>query len=159
MLSAFAAHAQSPVPASTFVSAPPSGKYALASWTPKTFADPMKGNQSGEAVDIVGHLFLPPGNEKAPAVALVHGSEGIYNAELEFRPKQFNAAGIAVFALDMFGPRGVQSTAEDPSQAPFAADAFAALNLLATHPRIDAKHIAISSSSGDAPVANARGFA
>jgi len=127
---AFAAHAQSPEVMSTFASAPPSGKYAFASWTLKTFADLMKGNQSSEAVNIVGHLLLPPGNEKVPAVVLVHGSGGIYNAELDFWPKQFNAAGIAVFTLDMFGPRGVQSTAEDQSQVPVAADtadAFAAL--------------------------------
>ncbi|NLZ41858.1 MAG: dienelactone hydrolase, partial [Comamonadaceae bacterium] len=59
--------------------------------------------------------------------------------------KQFNAAGIAVFALDMFGPRGVASTADDQSLVPFAADVadvFAALRLLATHPRIDAQRIA-----------------
>ena len=97
-------------------------------------------------MNIVGHLFLPPGTDKVPAVVLVHGSGGVYNALLDFWPKQFNAAGIAVFTLDMFGPRGVQSTAEDQSQVPFAADtadAFAALKLLATHPRIDAKYIAI----------------
>ncbi len=76
----------------------------------------------------------------------MHGSGGVYNAELDFWPKQFNAAGIAVFTLDMFGPRGVQSTYEDQSKVPFpadTADAFAALRLLATHPRIDAKRIAV----------------
>lgn len=60
--------------------------------------------------------------------------------------KQFNAAGMAVFVLDMFGPRGVQSTAEDQSSVPFVADvldSFAALRLLATHPRIDPKRIAL----------------
>jgi dienelactone hydrolase len=91
-------------------------------------------------------VFLPPGNDKVPAVVLVHGSGGIYNAELDYWPKQFNAAGIAVFTLDMFGPRGVQSTAEDQSQVPFpadVADAFAALRVLATHPRIDRQRIAI----------------
>jgi dienelactone hydrolase len=65
---------------------------------------------------------------------------------LDFWPKQFNAAGIAVFSLDGFGPRGVKSTAEDQSQVPFGADmadAFAALKLLATHPRIDPARIAI----------------
>ena len=146
VLLAFAAHAQSPDVVANFASAPTSGKYAFASWTPKTFADLMRGNQSGEPVNVIGHLFVPPGTEKIPAVVLVHGSGGIYNAELDFWPKQFNAAGIAVFTLDMFGPRGVHSTAEDQSQVPFAADtadAFAALKLLATHPRIDAKHIAI----------------
>ncbi|MGB7990591.1 MAG: dienelactone hydrolase family protein [Candidatus Methylophosphatis roskildensis] len=130
----------------SFASGPPSGKYAYASWTPKTLPELMKGNTTGEAVNVVGHLFLPLGTVKVPAVVLVHGSGGIYNAELDFWPKQFNAAGIAVFTLDMFGPRGVPSTAEDQSQVPFAADtadAFAALKLLATHPRIDATHIAI----------------
>ncbi len=95
---------------------------------------------------LVGHLFLPPGNEKVPAVVLVHGSGGIYKALLDYWPQQFNAAGIAVFTLDMFGPRGVQSTAEDQSQVPFAADvadAFAALRVLATHPRIDPRRIAV----------------
>lgn len=143
---ALIAHAQAPEVVTTFASGPLSGRYAFASWTPKTLPDLLQGNQGGEAVNIVGHLFLPPGNDKVPAVVLVHGSGGIYPAELDYWPKQFNAAGIAVFTLDMFGPRGVQSTAEDQSQVPFAADvadAFAALRLLATHPRIEPQHIAI----------------
>lgn len=48
--------------------------------------------------------------------------------------------------IDIFGPRGVKSTGEDQSQVPFAADtadAFAALAMLATHPRIDPKRIAV----------------
>ena len=141
-----ASHAQSPETVTSFASAPPAGKYAFASWTPKTLGELMQGNKGGETVNIVGHLFLPPGSDKVPAVVLVHGSGGIYNAELDYWPKQFNAAGIAVFTLDMFGPRGVQSTAEDQSQVPFTADvadAFAALRLLATHPRIDRQRIAI----------------
>jgi dienelactone hydrolase len=142
---AFIAHAQAPEVVTTFASGAPSGRYAFASWTPKTLGELMQGNKGGETVNIVGHLFLPPGNDKVPAVVLVHGSGGIYNAELDYWPKQFNAAGIAVFTLDMFGPRGVQSTAEDQSQVPFpadVADAFAALRLLATHPRIDRQRIA-----------------
>ena len=65
---------------------------------------------------------------------------------LEFWPKQINDAGIAVFSVNSFGPRRVKSTADDQSQVPFAADlvdAFAALKLLATHPRIDPQRIAI----------------
>jgi dienelactone hydrolase len=145
-LLAFAAHAQAPEVLSTFAGAPPSGKYAFASWTPKALPDLLKGNTTGESVTIVGHLFLPSGSDKVPAVVLVHGSGGIYAAELDYWPKQFNAAGIAVFTLDMFGPRGVQSTAEDQSLVPFpadVADAFAALRILATHPRIDRQRIAI----------------
>ncbi len=140
------AHAQAPEVVNTFASAATTGRYAFASWSPKTLGELMQGNKVGETVNIVGHLFLPAGNDKVPAVVLVHGSGGIYNAQLDYWPKQFNAAGIAVFTLDMFGPRGVQSTAEDQSRVPFTADvadAFAALRLLATHPRIDRQRIAM----------------
>ena len=35
---------------------------------------------------------------------------------------EVDAAGFAVFSLDMFSPRGVQSTADDQSAVPFASD-------------------------------------
>jgi len=129
-----------------FGNGPPNGKYAFASWSPKTLPELMRGNAGGEPVNIVGHLFLPAGSDKVPAIVLVHGSGGIYEAELDYWPKQFNAAGIAVFTLDMFGPRGVKSTADDQSLVPFAADVadvFAALRLIATHPRVDRRRIAL----------------
>jgi len=131
---------------SDFKAGPPSGVYAFASTTPKRFPDLVKPGASGETVNIIGHLFLPQGSEKVPAVLLMHGSGGIYDAMLKYWPKLLNAQGIAVFSLDRFGPRGVKSTADDQSQVPFAADvadAFSALRLLASHPRIDAKRIAI----------------
>lgn len=138
--------AQAPEPVATFAGAPPAGRYAFASWTPRTLAELAQGNKSGATVNVVGQLFLPAGADKVPAVVLVHGSGGVYDALLDFWPKQFTAAGFAVFTLDMFTPRGVQNTADDQSLVPFAADvadAFAALRLLATHPRIDAQRIAI----------------
>lgn len=125
---------------------PPSGRYAFASSTPRTLPELLKGPGQGEPAQPVGHWFLPPGTERVPAVILIHGSGGIYDAMLDFWPKQFNAAGIAVLAVDSFGPRGVKSTAEDQSQVPFAADtadAFAALKLVASHPRVDPARIAI----------------
>lgn len=129
-----------------FAAGQPNGVYSFASWTPKTLGDLLKGNPQAERVNVTGHLFLPPGSEKVPAVLLMHGSGGIYSAMLGYWPEQFNAAGYAVFSVDSFGPRGVKSTAEDQSLVPFAADvadAFAALKLLASHPRIDAGRIAI----------------
>lgn len=138
------AHAQEVV--ADFAAGQANGRYAFASWTPKTLVELFNGNVRNESVNVVGHLFLPSGTGKLPAVLLMHGSGGIYNAMLEYWPKQFNAAGYAVLSVDSFGPRGVKSTAEDQSQVPFAADvadAFAALKLLASHPRIDAGRIAI----------------
>lgn len=129
-----------------FSTGPGNGIYAFASKTPKTLGDLLKGSLQAEAVDIYGHLFLPAGNDKAPAVVLMHGSGGFYFAMQDFWPKQFNAAGLAVLAVDSFKPRGVASTASDQSLVPFAADladAYAALRLMASHPRIDAGRIAI----------------
>ena len=144
LLCTAAAAAQTAV--SDFKAGPGNGVYSFPSWTPKTLPELMRGQGSAEAQNATGHLFLPPGDAKVPAVLLVHGSGGIYSAMLDFWPKAFNAAGIAVLSMDSFGPRGVKSTADDQSQVPFAADtadAFAALKLLATHPRIDPQRIAI----------------
>lgn len=141
-----AATAQAQQSVADFTAGQPNGRYSFASWTPKTFGELLKGKAQQENVNIVGHLFLPPGAEKVPAILLMHGSGGIYNAMLDYWPKQFNGAGFAVMSVDSFGPRGVSSTAEDQTQVPFAADvadAFSALKLLATHPRIDAGRIAI----------------
>lgn len=139
------AQGREPVP--DLSTAPASGEIHFASATPKTIGELMKRSGPDGTV-VLGHLFMPKvaDGRKVPAVVLIHGSGGIYKAMLDFWPRQFNAAGIAVFAVDSFGPRGVRSTAEDQSQVPFAADtadAFAALRLLATHPGIDASRIAV----------------
>ena len=86
LLAAFMAHAQAPEVVTTFASGAPSGHYAFASWTPKTLGELMQGNQTGEPVNVVGHLFLPSGGDKLPAVVLVHGSGGLYSALLDFWP-------------------------------------------------------------------------
>ena len=129
-----------------FKAGQPSGVYAFSTSTPLTFPELVKSGSGLENVNITGQLFLPKGNDKVPVVLLMHGSGGVYDALLDYWPKLLNANGIAAFALDRFGPRGVKSTAEDQSQVPFAADvadAFAALRLLASHPRIDASRIVI----------------
>lgn len=133
-----------PVAVSSFAEGQGNGVYAFASSTPKTLGELMQGGK--EPVNILGHLFLPAGADKVPAVILIHGSGGVYPALLEYWAKQFNGAGMAAFVIDMFGPRGVGSTADDQSQVPFSADvadSFAALRLLATHPRIDRQRIAV----------------
>lgn len=137
---------QAQTPVTDFSAAPGNGAYTFPSSTPRGFPDLLDKAKPREAASAIGHLFLPEGAAKVPAVVLVHGSGGVYPALLDFWPKQFNRIGIAVFAIDIFTPRGVQSTADDQSQVPFAADvadAFAALALLASHPRIDPQRIAV----------------
>ncbi len=89
---------------------------------------------------------MGPPAPKLPAVVLVHGSGGIYPEEVTYWARLLNEHGIAAFVIDVFGARGVKSTGQDQSLVPFAADtadAFAALGLLATHPRIDPRRIAV----------------
>lgn len=141
--------AQTATPMSDFRSGPGNGLYSYASSTPATVMDLIQANRPRPAATAQGELFLPPNapkDAKSPAVVLVHGSGGIYPEEASFWAKLLNAQSIAAFVIDVFGPRGVKSTGEDQSQVPFAADtadAFAALGMLASHPQIDPKRIAV----------------
>lgn len=132
-----------------FSAGPPSGRYSFDSRTPQTLTQLLDPAAPGEPAQPDAYLYLPDAPKEAPrlpAVVLLHGSGGLYSALLDHWPKRLNEAGYAALVIDIFGPRGVKSTAEDQSQVPFAADvadAFAALKLLATHPRIDPQRIAI----------------
>jgi len=144
-----AALAQAPTAVTDFRSGPGNGLYSYASSSPATVLDLVQSSRPRPAATAQGQLVLPtnvPADAKLPAVVLVHGSGGIYPEQLTFWAKLLNEQGIAAFVIDVFGPRGVKSTGEDQSQVPFAADtadAFAALGMLATHPRIDPKRIAV----------------
>ncbi|MDD2918525.1 alpha/beta fold hydrolase [Rhodoferax sp.] len=141
--------AQNVTPVTDFSAAPGNGVYSYGSNTPATVMDLIQRSRPRPAATAQGELVLPtnaPADAKLPAVVLVHGSGGIYPEQISFWAKLFNEHGIAVLVIDVFGPRGVKSTGEDQSQVPFAADtadAFAALGMLASHPRIDPKRIAV----------------
>lgn len=132
-----------------FSSGPGNGIYSFASTTPANVMDLMQSRRPRPAATARGELRLPApaaSGAKLPAVVLVHGSEGVYPELLSFWAARLNEAGIAAFVIDVFGPRGVKSTADDQTLVPFAADtadAFAALGLLASHPRIDPQRIAV----------------
>lgn len=143
------AGAQTPLLLADFKSGPGNGVYRFASTTPATVTDLMQPGRTRPVATAQGELVLPesaPEQSRLPAVVLVHGSGGIYPEEITFWAKLLNQLGIAAFVIDVFGPRGVASTGEDQSQVPFAADtadAFAALGMLASHPRIDPKRVAV----------------
>jgi len=116
-----------------FASSSPSGPTAL-----------MSGG--GAAVEILGTLSLPPGSGRMPAMIVVHGSGGVSAGREHAWAKRLGDMGVAAFVTDSFRPRGVTSTAEDQSRVStvsMVADAFNALKLLSTHPRIDPNRIGI----------------
>jgi dienelactone hydrolase len=81
---------------------------------------------------------------------LVHGSGGVSPREDRWAD-ELRQAGAATFLLDSFTGRGIAFTAEDQSQLSSLAmigDAYRALELLATHPRIDPARIANQGVAG-----------
>jgi len=109
-------------------------------------ADFLLGKKDGKPTMIAGELRIPkPGTDRLPAVVLVHGSGGIgFNSGMW--ADELNKAGLATFVVDSFTGRGITQTVTDQSQFSSYAmmnDAFAALAVLARHPRIDPGKIAI----------------
>lgn len=141
--------AQSVTPVADFRSGPGNGVYSFPSSTPATVLDLIQPARPRPTATARGELVLPssvPADTRLPAVVLVHGAGGIYPEQISYWAKLLNDQGMAVFVIDVFGPRGVKSTGEDQSQVPFVADtadALAALGLLASHPRIDPQRIAV----------------
>ena len=106
----------------------------------------LLGNATGKPVMLAGELRLPAGTTaKVPAVILIHGSGGIGGA-MDLWVHNLNQAGIATFVVDTFSGRGIVSTVQDQTQlgsVSMMVDAYKALELISTHPKIDAKHIYI----------------
>jgi dienelactone hydrolase len=89
-----------------------------------------------------GILTLPKNSkESVPVVVLVHGSAGV-DSRYEFHRPALLAAGIGTFEVDF--KTGVFNTTSDrPPIAIFQPWVFGALKALRSHPRVDAKRIAI----------------
>ena len=106
----------------------------------------LTGRKEGKPVTLAGELRLPrPGNDRLPAVVLLHGSGGVSGNVLDWE-QDLNAMGVATFVLDSFTPRGIVNTNYDQSQLGRLAmilDAYRALEVLSKHPRIDPTKIAL----------------
>jgi dienelactone hydrolase len=133
----------------------PTGRIGFKTTTP-TISDFLKGIRPAATNVIWGDLQLPTGRaERSPAVVLVHGSGGVGPREDRWA-ERLHQAGAATFLVDSFTGRGIAFTAEDQSQLNSLAmigDAYRALKLLATHPRIDPARIAVMGFSKGGGVA------
>ena len=99
-------------------------------------------------VTLSGVLTLPPGDGPAPAVILMHGCSG--NTPNSARwARVLRGWGYASLSLDSFGGRGLTSVCENAAlrSEDRVADAYAALRLLASHPRVDPARIALQGFS------------
>ena len=116
----------------------------------------LTGQKAGKPAHIAGELRLPRGAAvRFPVVILLHGSGGISPATDRWA-QELNGIGVAAFILDSFTGRGITSTVNDQTQLDSIAmtvDAFRALAMLAEHPRIEPKKIAIMGFSKGAVAA------
>ena len=99
----------------------------------------------GDPVVISGELRLPSGAGPFPAVILVHGCAGIINTEAGWAPV-LRQWGYATFVVDSFSGRNLTEvctnlrTLSGTERIP---DAYGALRILVTHPKIDPRRVAL----------------
>ncbi|OHX11696.1 dienelactone hydrolase family protein [Chromobacterium sphagni] len=121
------------------------GALAFESVTPRQIMAYVRRQPMGRAV-VTGMLSLPDqAKGPFPAVVILHGSSGVNPGEWMWA-QRMNALGFASFVVDSFSGRQIVQTESDQTQLSMAADiadAFSALRLLATHPAIDSKRIAV----------------
>ncbi len=112
----------------------------------------LAGVKEGTPTTLAGELRFPAGStsrDRVGVIVLVHGSGGIGPGLYQWA-REFNDLGLATFMLDGFTGRGVTSTREEQGQLGMLSmlvDAYRVLDLLAKHPRIDAKRIGILGGS------------
>jgi dienelactone hydrolase len=131
------------------------GKIYFESVTPTGFAQLARRQATQKTVDF-GSLHLPKkATGPVPAMVIAHGSSGAGDQE-SWWTDHFDDIGVASFVVDSFTPRNIRDTSTDQTQLSTAAnvaDAFAALKLLATHPKVDRQHIGIIGFSKGGQVA------
>jgi dienelactone hydrolase len=144
-----------PPPVHATLAAGPTGRIGFHTATPTT-AEFLRGVKPAAKTLIWGDLEFPPVRaERSPAVVVVHGSGGVSPREDRWAD-ELRQAGVATFVLDSFTGRSIAFTAEDQSQLSSLAmvgDAYRALELLVTHPRIDPARIAVMGFSKGGVVA------
>ena len=134
------------------------GKIFFSSINLGSFREILAGEGQSKPVTISGTLKIPKGvRGKVPAVIILHGAGGVNKHYYEVAD-MLNQMGIAAFVVDSFEPRGIQLGVEVlkrlfHSYAIRISDAYAALELLSTHPNIDRNRIAVLGYSHGAKVA------
>jgi len=131
------------------------GTIYFESVTPTGFTQLAK-RQATQKTVIFGTLHVPKkATGPVPAMVIAHGSAGVAERE-SWWADHLNDLGVAGFIVDSFTPRNIRDMATDQTQLSTAAnvaDAFTALKLLATHPRIDRRRIGIIGFSKGGQVA------
>jgi len=122
------------------------GKIFFSSTNNPTFKSVLTGDSPGEPVTIFGTLSMPKNTSaKVPAVVILPGVAGATDHYFEVA-RALNDIGFAAFVVDSHKPRNIQGASQafkNLAQSMRIADAYAALRLLSTHPRIHKDRITL----------------
>lgn len=102
--------------------------------------------ETAERIVISGVLAVPAGRGPFPAVILMHGCSGLPSGTIDGWGPALRGWGYATFVVDSFGGRRLSNVCGDALRllgTERIADAYGALRIIATHPRIDADRIAL----------------
>ena len=105
----------------------------------------LEGDATGKATTTAGELRIAAGAGRLPVVVLQHGSGGV-GANVEMWEREFHAIGVSTFALDGLTGRGFAQVITDQAlvgRLNFVLDIYRALDVLAKHPRVDTRRIAL----------------
>src|SRR6266478_2486261 len=105
----------------------------------------LNGDTGGKPVTITGQLRIAQGSGRLPVVVLQHGSGG-YNATIDVWSRELNELGLSTFALDSFTGRGLTEVNSNQAllgRLNFIVDLYRALEVLASHPRVDPRRIVL----------------
>jgi dienelactone hydrolase len=105
----------------------------------------LRGESGGKPTVTTGELRIPQRAGRLPIVVLQHGSGGMAS-NVEMWAREFNALGVATFALDGFTGRGLTQVSTDQAllgRLNFILDIYRGLDVLAKHPRIDAQRVVL----------------
>ena len=129
------------------LSAEREGQIDYASANPFEFTQILHELENAPEQEMFGQLVFPEhASGRVPLVICCHGSLGWRGHHHEYMVRYLEM-GIAVFRVHSFDARQVVSVVEDQMQVTMASmivDSYRALELLATHPRIDPARIGIT---------------
>ena len=100
----------------------------IPSANPINYYEAINASDEIEKVIIDGKLFVSSEKELNPLVIIVPGSLGV-GPNHEAHAETLVSEGYAVFVLDPFGARSVESTVENQTQYSFAAVSYTHLTL------------------------------
>jgi dienelactone hydrolase len=99
----------------------------------------------GAPATVTGQFRIAQGEGRVPVVVMIHGSGGM-GPNIDVWANELNAMGISTFAIDGFTGRGLTSVSADQGalgRLNFILDIYRSLDILAKHPRVDPKRIAL----------------